>query len=192
MHTKYCTAQDAISRPLPFISRRVRFSPLWPLTGKPGEIECSLIDISMSLSVQSSCPSLAPSKPDLSDRGSPESTMDRETPRAEVLRLLKELRKTRQDEIFGGLSLSERADYDKKANRISELELLLESASLSLFSEPDLDLGGAWDKMSETDTPQSLARQPYRDREKNSRDSQAESESPENPATKRANTDDDE
>jgi hypothetical protein len=116
--------------------------------------------------------------------------MDRETPRAEVLRLLKELRKTRQDEIFGGLSLSERADYDKKANRISELELLLKSTSLSLFSEPTPDNSGAWDKMSETDTPQSLARQPYRDREKDSRDSQAESESPENPASKRANTDD--
>lgn len=131
------------------------------------------------------------SKSDLSDRGSPESTMDRETPRAEVLRLLKELRKTRQDEIFGGLSLSERADYDKKANRISELELLLKSTSLSLFGEPAPDNSGAWDKMSETDTPQSLARQPYRDREKDSRNSQSESESPENPSTKRANTEDD-
>jgi hypothetical protein len=116
--------------------------------------------------------------------------MDRETPRAELLRLLKELRKTRQDEIFGGLSLSERADYDKKANRISELELLLDITSLSLFSEPDLDNRGAWDKISETETAQSLARQPYRDREKDSRGSQAESESPEHPATKRANTDD--
>ncbi|MGB8581748.1 MAG: hypothetical protein WCD47_13065 [Candidatus Sulfotelmatobacter sp.] len=116
--------------------------------------------------------------------------MDRETPRAEVLRLLKELRKTRHDEIFGGLSLSERADYDKKSNRISELELLLETTSLSLFSGPDPDNSRAWDKMSETDAPQFLARQPYRDWEKDSRDSQAESESPENPATKRANTDD--
>jgi hypothetical protein len=117
--------------------------------------------------------------------------MDRETPRAEVLRLLKELRKTRQDEIFGGLSLSERADYDKKANRISELELLLKSTSLSLFSELAPDNSGAWDKMSETDTPQPLARQPYRDREKDSRNSRSDSESPENPSTKRANTEDD-
>ncbi|MGA9511033.1 MAG: hypothetical protein WBV55_20595 [Candidatus Sulfotelmatobacter sp.] len=115
--------------------------------------------------------------------------MDRETPRAEVLRLLREQRKTRQDEIFGGLSVSERTEYDKKANRISELELLLETASLSLFSEPASN-NGAWDKISETDTPQFLARQPYRDREKDSRDSQADNESPENPPFKRAITND--
>lgn len=127
----------------------------------------------------------------LSDRGSPESTMDRETPRAEVLRLLKELRKTRQDEIFGGLSLSERADYDRKANRISELELLLETTSLSFFSEPDPNNSAAWDKISETDTPQSLARQPYRDREKDAPDSQAESETAENSTPKRTITNDD-
>ncbi|MGB7603056.1 MAG: hypothetical protein WBM24_22325 [Candidatus Sulfotelmatobacter sp.] len=117
--------------------------------------------------------------------------MDRETPRAEVLRLLKELRKTRQDEIFGGLSLSERADYDRKANRISELELLLETTSLSFFSEPDPNNSAAWDKISETDTPQSLARQPYRDREKDAPDSQAESETAENSTPKRTITNDD-
>jgi hypothetical protein len=126
------------------------------------------------------------SQSDLSDRGSPEPTMNRETPRAEVLRLIKELRKTRQDEIFGGLSLSERADYDKKANRISELELLF----LSFFSEPDSNNSAAWDKMSETDSPQSLARQPYRSREKDSHDSQAQSDSRENPTPKGAITDD--
>jgi hypothetical protein len=116
--------------------------------------------------------------------------MDRETPRAEVLRLLKELRKTRQDEIFGGLSLSERADYDRKANRVSELELLLETPSLSLFTEPDSNSEAAWDKVSETDAPQSLARQPYRDREKDSRDSQAESDGPGHPPRKSPITDD--
>jgi hypothetical protein len=116
--------------------------------------------------------------------------MDRETPRAEVLRLVKELRKARQDEIFGGLSLSERADYDRKANRISELEVLLETTSLSLFSEPDPENSGAWNKMSETDTPQFLARQPYRDRERVSRESQAESENPQNQPPKRVITDD--
>jgi|HubBroStandDraft_5_1064220.scaffolds.fasta_scaffold1611828_1 hypothetical protein len=79
--------------------------------------------------------------------------MDRETPRVEALRLLRELHQTRQDEIFGGLSVSERNEYDRKANRISELELLLETASLSLFSEPDSKSVGACDKMSKTDKP---------------------------------------
>ena len=116
--------------------------------------------------------------------------MDRETPQAEVLRLLKELRKTRHDEIFGGLSISERAEYDKKANRISELALLLETTSLSFFSKPDSKNSGAWVKMSETDSPQSLARQPYRSREKDSRDSEAQSDSRENPPPKGATTDD--
>jgi hypothetical protein len=112
--------------------------------------------------------------------------MDRETPQVEVLRLLRELHKILQDEIFGGLSLAERADYDRKANRISELELLLETTSLSFFSEPNSNNSGAWDKISETGTPRSLARRPYRDREKDSRDPQAESESPKNSNPKRA------
>jgi hypothetical protein len=86
--------------------------------------------------------------------------MDRETPQVEVLRLLRELHKILQDEIFGGLSLAERADYDRKANRISELELLLETISLSFFSEPNSNNSGAWDKISETGTPHSLARLP--------------------------------
>jgi hypothetical protein len=115
--------------------------------------------------------------------------MDRETPQAEVLRLLKELHKTRQNEIFGGLSVTEWAEYHRKANRISELELLLETSSLSLFTEPNSNRIGAWNKMSETDAPQTLARQPYRDRELDSRDSQAESDTPEKPPPKRTLTD---
>ena len=117
--------------------------------------------------------------------------MKRETPRAEVLRLLRELRQIRHDEIFGGLSLSERAEYDRKVSRISELELLSGTAYLSLFSEDDLNNKSGWEKTSETDSPETLARQPYRDREKASRDSQAEEDSPENPVPNSGITDDD-
>ena len=104
-----------------------------------------------------------------------------------MLRLLKELHKARQDEIFGGLSLSERDECDKKLNRISELEILSGTTSLSLFSEHDPNTSHAWDTVSETQT---FARQLYRDREKDSRDSKAESNIPENSPPNRAITDD--
>lgn len=107
--------------------------------------------------------------------------MDRETPQVEVLRLLRELHKIRQDEIFGGLSLSERHEYDRKADRISELELLLETTSLSVFSEPAPGKSDAWDKMPETEAPQFLDRGRSRDREKASSNPQAESEITEKP-----------
>jgi hypothetical protein len=116
--------------------------------------------------------------------------MKRETPRAEVLRLLRELRQIRHNEIFGGLSGSERAEYDRKVSRISELELRSGTAYLSLFSEDDLNNKSGWEKNWETDSPQTLTRQPHRHREKESHDSQAEKDSPENPDLKRAITDD--
>jgi hypothetical protein len=42
-------------------------------------------------------------------------------------RLLKEQYKTRQDELYGGLSRDERAEYDAKAERIDELKKQLET-----------------------------------------------------------------
>ena len=60
-------------------------------------------------------------------RGSPSSTvlvaiMRNETPSSELIRLLKEQRKTQQDEVFGGLSPAERAAYDIRQDRIHDLE----------------------------------------------------------------------
>jgi hypothetical protein len=42
----------------------------------------------------------------------------------ELTRLRKEQRKTRHDEVFGGLSPEELAEYNGKADRIHELENL--------------------------------------------------------------------
>jgi hypothetical protein len=50
-----------------------------------------------------------------------------EDPRCELGRLLKEQYKTRQDELYGGLSRDERAEYDAKAERIDELKKQLET-----------------------------------------------------------------
>jgi hypothetical protein len=46
----------------------------------------------------------------------------REKPESELKRLRAEQEKTRRDEVFGGLSPLERAEYDKKAERIRGLE----------------------------------------------------------------------
>lgn len=50
-----------------------------------------------------------------------------EDPRSELGRLLKQQHKTRQDELYGGLSRDERAEYDAKAERIDELKKQLET-----------------------------------------------------------------
>jgi hypothetical protein len=44
------------------------------------------------------------------------------TPEDELIRLRREQIKTRQDEVFGGLSSAEQSDYEAKENRIHELE----------------------------------------------------------------------
>jgi hypothetical protein len=44
------------------------------------------------------------------------------TPEDELIRLRKEQGKTREDEVFGGLSSAEQAAYETKENRIHELE----------------------------------------------------------------------
>jgi hypothetical protein len=48
--------------------------------------------------------------------------MVEEKPQSELIRLRKEQNKTRRDEVFGGLSPAELAEYDGKAARIHELE----------------------------------------------------------------------
>jgi hypothetical protein len=45
-----------------------------------------------------------------------------ETPDDELVRLRKAQRKARQDEVYGGMSRTERAEYDSRAERIRELE----------------------------------------------------------------------
>jgi len=89
-----------------------------------------------------------------------------ENPHSELARLRREQIKTRQDEVFGGLSHAERAEYNRKAKRIHELEIELQASVVTeLHSQPDLiaaEQRHEWNKNSETDTPQSSGRQPYR------------------------------
>jgi hypothetical protein len=48
--------------------------------------------------------------------------MEDETPRTELIRLRNAQSKARQDEVYGGLSPTERAEYNSRAERIRELE----------------------------------------------------------------------
>lgn len=50
-----------------------------------------------------------------------------ESPQAELFRLTREQIQSRLDEVFGGLSPSERNEYDGKTKRINELEILQNS-----------------------------------------------------------------
>jgi hypothetical protein len=54
-----------------------------------------------------------------------------EQPESELKRLRKEQRKTRQDEVFGGLSTVEEAEYNGKARRVHELEIELQASTLA-------------------------------------------------------------
>ena len=51
--------------------------------------------------------------------------MLKEKSRFELKRLRAEQGKTRQDEVFGGLSPAERAAYNRKTKRINDLEIEL-------------------------------------------------------------------
>ncbi|MGC2258444.1 MAG: hypothetical protein WA594_09075 [Candidatus Sulfotelmatobacter sp.] len=60
--------------------------------------------------------------------------MRNETRESELIRLHREQRKTGEDEVFLGSSAAERVDYQKKDNRIHELERdLTEQVRLSLL-----------------------------------------------------------
>jgi hypothetical protein len=87
---------------------------------------------------------------------------------SELTRLRKEQSKARQDEVFGGFSRAERAEYDARTKRIHDLgtELQTKGAERTIPEQQRRQ----WHKDSETDTPQNVARQPYRSREKDSGD----------------------
>jgi hypothetical protein len=83
-----------------------------------------------------------------------------------VTRLRKIQSLARQEEIYGGFSPAERAEYDNRAKRINELDVQLQA--LAIVDSAATKQRREWNKSSETDTPQSEARQPYRSREKDS------------------------
>jgi hypothetical protein len=61
--------------------------------------------------------------------------MINETRESELIRLRREQKKTREDEVFLGSSAAERAEYQNKEDRIHELERdLPEQARLSLLN----------------------------------------------------------
>ena len=90
-----------------------------------------------------------------------------ESPQAELARLGKEQTKARQDEVFGGLSPAERAEYDGNAKRINELEIEIRASAtaIRISRSAKAEQKRQWNKASETDTPQGEAHQPYRSRE---------------------------
>lgn len=61
--------------------------------------------------------------------------MSDETPKSEMIRLRGEQRKTREDEVFLGLSAAEWVEYEQKEDRIREIERnLTKEARLSLLN----------------------------------------------------------
>ena len=96
--------------------------------------------------------------------------MAQEKPESELARLRKEQDKTRLDEVFGGLSPAERAEYNRKAERIHVLESTIQARALANKSSQAARTNQRrqWKEESETDTPQAAAHQPYRSREKDS------------------------
>lgn len=81
----------------------------------------------------------------------------------ELARLREEQRQARQDEVYGGFSKSERAEYDTKEERIHELDsqMLTITSAVEAASKQRRE----WNRKSETDTAQTEGRQPYRTRE---------------------------
>ena len=55
--------------------------------------------------------------------------MTREKLETELKRLRTEQHKTRQDEVFGGLSSAEQAEYNRKSERIHELESKVQASA---------------------------------------------------------------
>jgi hypothetical protein len=92
---------------------------------------------------------------------------------SELTRLRKQQAKARQDEVFGGLSRAERAEYDARANRIHDVETELELHTGPAEPGSSSDRLAAaqrreWEKESAIDTPQSESHQPYRSQERDS------------------------
>jgi hypothetical protein len=94
--------------------------------------------------------------------------MKDETSHSELIRLRKEQIKAQQNEVFGGWSPAEHAQYEQRMKRINELEIQLRMTGIS---EKNSESGAEqkqrsrWNEESETDTHQSEAHQPYRSRE---------------------------
>jgi hypothetical protein len=103
--------------------------------------------------------------------------MPHESSQTELARLLTEQETARRDEVFGGLSPAERAEYARKAKRINDLEIELRTSTVVKKSFPSVraEQSRQWDRTSETDTPQAEAHQPYRSRETGSTDANTES-----------------
>ncbi len=103
--------------------------------------------------------------------------MAKEKPESELKRLRKEQNQTRRDEVFGGLSPAERDAYDRKSERIYELESQIHASAVAKKSprSAQAEQRLQWTKEPETDTPQDEAHQPYRSREKGSTGSSTES-----------------
>jgi hypothetical protein len=57
--------------------------------------------------------------------------MAKEKPESELKRLRTEQDKTRQDEVFGGLSAAEQAAYNGKSERIHELENYFQASAFA-------------------------------------------------------------
>jgi hypothetical protein len=107
--------------------------------------------------------------------------MPKEKPELELNRLRAELCRTRQEEVFGGLSPSELAEYNQKSERINKLAGEIHRVAIFEKSSgaAQIEQQRQWDKDPETDTPQAEAHQPYRSREKASKDSSTDLESAE-------------
>jgi len=99
--------------------------------------------------------------------------MSKEKPELELNRLRTELGRTRQDEIFGGLSTAELAEYNRKAERIHELlgEIHVSAIAERSSGATKAEQKRQWSKDPETDAHQGETHQPYRSREKDSADS---------------------
>ena len=107
--------------------------------------------------------------------------MAKEKPEFELNRLRTELRKARQDEIFGGLSPAELSEYNRKAKRIHELlgEVHMSAIAERSSGAAQIEQQRRWNEDPETNTPQAEAHRPYRSREKESEGSSIDLESAE-------------
>jgi hypothetical protein len=92
---------------------------------------------------------------------------------SELARLRKQQQQAQQDEVYGGFSKSERAEYDRRAERINELETQLQTVTST--DEAAAEQRHEWNKKSETDTPQSEGRQANRTREQDSTNASTDS-----------------
>jgi hypothetical protein len=76
--------------------------------------------------------------------------MKDETSSVELARLREQQHSIRQNEVYGGLSKVERADYDARAKRIYELIKQIEA--IASPSRAQAEQRCEWNKLSESDT----------------------------------------